>query len=60
VNFQNVLASRVLAGCGVGILYLLLPVYLQELAATEYRLMTENILNVAFAVGVLFQYITGE
>jgi MFS family permease len=60
VNFHNILISRVVAGFGMGILYLLIPVYLHELTSNEYKLMAENILSVAFAFGILFQYSVGE
>lgn len=44
----------------IGISYTLIPLYLNELAASENRYITDTILYVNFGVGVLIQYVTGE
>jgi sugar porter (SP) family MFS transporter len=56
VNFEWLVASRIIGGVGIGIISIVAPIYISEIAITRYRGQLVSLYQLAVTVGFLAAY----
>jgi hypothetical protein len=59
-NFNILLASRLIGGCGSGIIFVILPIYMKEIGGLQYNQLIVDLLTTQFGLGICIQYFIGE
>ena len=59
-SFDIFLAARIIGGCGSGIIFILVPVYMKELMGHQINPQIVDILITQFGCGIFIQYFIGK
>mmetsp|Transcript_59398 Transcript_59398/g.112103 ORF Transcript_59398/g.112103 Transcript_59398/m.112103 type:complete len:613 (+) Transcript_59398:128-1966(+) len=58
-NYEFLLMGRIVTGLGVGVSFVVVPVYISEITPSEYRGMLTTCFDVSINVGILLGYLAG-
>lgn len=59
INYSMLLVGRIITGLGVGVSFVVAPVFISEVAPTNQRGQLNTVFDVAINGGILFGYIVG-
>jgi len=58
-GYGTLVLGRIVTGLGVGVSFVVVPVYISEITPSEYRGMLSTCFDVSINVGILLGYVTG-
>ncbi|KAG5670319.1 hypothetical protein PVAND_000595 [Polypedilum vanderplanki] len=59
-NFNILFSSRLIGGCGSGIIFVIMPIYMKEIGGSQYKTLIVDLLTTQFGLGICIQYLMGE